>query len=155
MISDSRNHLGNKIEEIMYTVIRFRGVRDAETMAILGQMADAAIGDTIYHGPDHSSDRFSLSVSSASDWHSSQIDILSTIHRLKDVIVHSQTLGIAINIDVAIEPEDYWSRWVTALHVDCMFMQALSEKNIELVVSMYGNGPEDVSVSRTSTTRDG
>ena len=127
----------------MYTVIRFAGLRDETTLHALGTRVNEMVPG-MYGGADRGvPNRFSCSISADGDWRFHQDSIGATITRLADLIHEAQGSGVQVEIDVAIEPEDYSGRLLTELAFGGAFLDLIRQHGIQFVISLYGTGGQN------------
>ena len=123
----------------MYTVIRFSDTAGTNDLPRLGEQLNQLVPGS-YTGLDRVPNRFSCSVCQEDDWalhHKAIIDILS---RCAELITNAQEKGITIDVDVAVDPDDYCARMITELALDLDLVDLLSNLRVSLEISIYGSG---------------
>jgi hypothetical protein len=123
---------------VVFTVVRFlagEGCSD-ETLTKVGGRLNA-ISKGAFRRLDHIGRRFSVDVSSKENWSDHISDLLDFLSRGAEVIAEAQELGISVQTDMAIEPEDLSGlRWLT-LEVSPLVGKTLSSMRVTLCVSIY------------------
>lgn len=124
----------------MYTVARFVGNSASdETLVEIGQALND-IRNGLFERLDRRGHRFSVSISTADSWHAHLVDIRAFVHAMAPVISEAQSLGISVEIDVAVEPEDkHENNPYTSVTVPHAVLTELGGHGITLVVTSYSS----------------
>lgn len=81
-----------------------------------------------------------MSISTADSWHAHLVEIRALVHAMTPVISKARTLGISVEIDVKIEPEDgqHANSPYTSVAIPHAVLSDLGEQGrISLVVTSY------------------
>jgi|LSQX01.1.fsa_nt_gb hypothetical protein len=125
----------------MYSVLRFAG--HADKLEELGQAVNSLVPG-LYNGPDRRGGRFSCAISEGDTWEQHSDAIQRVLEQLTPAIKAGLSVGFIIQIDVAIEPEDYNERWITELSLSSDMVRVLGEHRIRLNISIYGQGEAEL-----------
>jgi hypothetical protein len=79
----------------------------------------------------------SLSVSTASDWSDHEKAIVAFIQKYEVGIALAKSKGIAIEFDVAIEPEDYQKKTLFGLQLSRGLVDTLAKLQASIDISIY------------------
>src|SRR5437899_3524170 len=121
----------------MYCVLRFIDVCESNDLEKLGKELNQCIPD-LYTGLDHIPHRFSCSVYPGDTWELQRRAIIDVLSKCARVIEATHTLGIDVELDLAIEPEDYGVSMLTELQFDKELIGVLSLRRIPIAISIYG-----------------
>ncbi|WP_435018098.1 hypothetical protein TA3x_000043 [Tundrisphaera sp. TA3] len=124
----------------MYSVIRFSGFSGIEDLHEIGDEVNRLL-PAPFGGPDRVLNRFSCSLSKDDDWGTQCRSIEEIIPTLSPAIRKSAELGVRVEIDVAIEPEDHSGRFLADFPLGQSFLKILVEANVAFRFSLYGVGP--------------
>jgi len=82
--------------------------------------------------------RFSISLSSSDTWQAHLIAIREFVHSMSEPISASVGLGISVEIDVALEPEDLVAKDFVSFALPSMVLKELGTRGVALVFTSYG-----------------
>ena len=122
----------------MYSVIRFLdkakpGILDEVTRRL---QLDAGLTAERDKGV---ANRVSCSISTEPTWPQQRTAILLWMSRVGNTLVFCHDAEVMVELDIAIEPEDYNARVLTELILDCEFLRLLVERALSLTFSIYGH----------------
>jgi hypothetical protein len=120
----------------MYSVLRFISDEDA-MLRRLGSEIDG-IDKSAYTGIDKVGGRFSVSISEVCNSREHILEIRSAIKRFSPVIQSAKSLGVRIEVDVAVYTDDLDGQLYTEMILDQSMLALLSEMNVQLRVTFYG-----------------
>ena len=121
----------------MYTVLRFCG--RADKIEDIGQHLNVIAPGT-YTRPDRVGGRFSCVISEGDSWQEHRDKLEEKISQFAQVIERAHSFEFALEIDIAIEPEDYGARRLTEVSLDEDLLRTLEHHRISVSVSVYGLG---------------
>lgn len=121
----------------MFSVIRFSKFADTERLHAAGAEINR-LAPGSFTGPDRVADRFSCVVSEDDDWENHCRAIERMITTLAPVIRNLVSAGIEMELDVAIDPDDYHGRLLTLFPLRRNLMKAIVDFEISLMLSLYG-----------------
>ena len=127
----------------MYTVIRFSGL-DA-TLVEFGKTINSVI-EGAYSGIDRWGGRTSCELSASDNPDDHLTGVLEGIGRYGALLSEAKRRGIAVEIDIAIEPEDYEGRLLTVMQFNSELIRKLAENEIQMTLSIYGVETTSLSV---------
>ena len=131
----------------MYTVIRFSGFREPAESQQFGLGLNAIVPG-LYTGPDRVVGRISCTVSSEDAWPAHGLAIEKLLSSLQTVIREAIHSGLRVELDVAVEPEDYQNRLLTeTILMEADLLKLIASLRLDLAVTVYGTrrGAEEVS----------
>jgi hypothetical protein len=135
----------------MYTVLRFSG--SAEALDEIGRRANLA-HPGIYQGhPDRGvPNRISCEIATSDDWALHCHEIEDSVIQLRPVVEYARQIGFDLMIDIAVDNNDYKSRWITSFPFDTQWLQFLCDHGLRLCLTIYGDGCDDVGANEKSPT---
>lgn len=123
----------------MYTVVRFcadESCSDRDLMGV-GARLNELVRDAFGHRLDHAGRRFSVSVSKNADWNANLAETMGFIRKVMPLIEAARLLGIHLEADAAIEPDDVRNRpWLTC-GVPPEISAELARAGIWLAITIY------------------
>lgn len=127
----------NQRRRSMYSVLRFSGFSSTEHLHSSGAEVNLLVSG-LFTGPDRVQDRFSCSISEDDDWDSHCRSIENTLSNLSPVIRKCTSSGVNMQLDIAIDPEDYSGRLLTIFPLKESLLQSVLDANVKFVLSLYG-----------------
>lgn len=122
----------------MYSVLRFCDLSFPVTQQI-GKNIDQVLPGS-FDGFDRGcSNRVSISIADDNDWKHHSISIIKKIGILSELINMINEAGSKVELDIAIEPEDY-SSLISEYSFDNILMCLITSHKINLKFSIYGTG---------------
>ena len=122
----------------MYTEIRFSGFNENAEAEQFGQRLNAIVPG-LYTGPDRVVGRFSCTVSSEDAWPAHGLAIRKLLSRVQAVIQEARRSGIRVQLDVAVQQEDYHNRWLTEIiFMEADLVEFIGSLKVDLAVTVYG-----------------
>ncbi len=122
----------------MYSVLRFCELSFPVTQQI-GKNLDQVLPGS-FEGFDRGcSNRVSIFIADDNNWNHHKISIMKKIEVLSELINMINKIGSMVELDIAIEPEDYSSLF-SEYCFDNRFMCLIISHKINLTFSIYGKG---------------
>ena len=126
----------------MFCVLRFNDSTESINTEQLGTRLNELVPG-LYTGPDRKfPHRFSCTVSSDNSWAAQRQSMFDTLKKSSAIIHEARSKGVNIEFDLAIDSDDYGKAWLTEVSVDLDLLNLLHEHEVELVMSIYGNGDD-------------
>lgn len=121
----------------MYTVVRFEASKkNAPSMMALGSSLNRIKRNT-FEGRDKVPNRFSCSVCTGEDWGKHLRSIARFLTQFSSVIRKAGQIGVRIEFDVAIEPEDLLKRPYLVTRLPIKLIEELANKKVEISFTYY------------------
>jgi hypothetical protein len=136
----------------MHTVVRFTGPEAA--IDAVGQRINATVAGLYLGRSDpRYANRISCVIATSDDWATRCKEIEESMRKLKPAIEFAHALDFELCVDIAIGPEEYQFRWMTELPMEPDLLRLLSENRVLLVVTLYGQGPDDDGANERPSTK--
>ncbi len=121
----------------MYTVLRFCGLSD-DNIQSLGQQIEALLPGRFDGADIACPNRVSICLADEDEWGLHIESLMEKLALLDEVIATMRNADRAIELDIAVEPEDYDSL-LSELVFPIVFLEFLVSRKIRLRASIYGN----------------
>lgn len=134
----------------MYSVLRFSDPSQSLDLEKCGQeVNECAAG--LFTGMDRIKHRLSCSLSTDDNWKTQCEEIIRTIGTCMRVVEHARSVGIEVDLDLAIDPDDYMGSLFTEVYLEKRLLEILCRADIPMTISIYGRGrgPEEEPEERT------
>lgn len=119
----------------MYTVVRFSSA-SASKLEALGKALNV-IEPATFDGLRGIAGRFSCFVCGSADWRDHEKAVTFFFTKFGSVMKKAAKLRSALNVDVALEPEDYAGRSLYNVPVSSKFIARLHKYRASLTISVY------------------
>ena len=138
----------------MHTVVRFRDEAGRQDrLEGLGEELNRVVADT-FDGVDSVPGRFSCDISFCDSWVDHKEDILGFLDECGAVVARAVELGMSVEFDVAIEPEDYENAVATWFTSDVDFLKRLAAEGVSLTFTVYYVGEPENQASAVAELPD-
>lgn len=126
----------------MYTVIRFvaDSQRSSQQLLSIGALLNESVTGA-YDGLDRVGARFSVSVESSPAWPAHEEAICKFIRSASAAIAAAQANGIFVEIDVAVEPEDFSGSAYLSLSPSMLLLKQLVDAGVSLGFTFCNPAP--------------
>jgi hypothetical protein len=121
----------------MLSVIRFSAFVTGDALNSYGAEVNAVMPG-LFTGPDRVANRFSCTISEAGDWRAQCDSIQRAISALSLIARNAVANGVQIELDIAVDPEDYSDRLLTEFPLEEQLLRAVLENSIGFRLSLYG-----------------
>jgi len=117
----------------MYTVVRILGPSDA-THRIGEILNNIQVG--VYQGPRKAGDGFACSIAEDEDWCTHVGAALEFLERFWPALEMTQELGVSVEFDTAVEPEDLGEHYLS-LHIDGNLLRKIESIGATYTITFY------------------
>jgi hypothetical protein len=121
----------------MYTLARFSSLTgSSEALLDIGAALNEVRAGT-FSRLSRGGCWFSVDICKDSSWADHKVELMKFLSLFGRELERAQSKGVAVTIDVAVDPEDYRSATVFSLHQEPNILAAMSAAGVHFEVSIY------------------